>query len=111
MTNILKAIKTIIAHPISDLVDYYHYQSKNRINQMGDALESFIKDVFADTVTESEQQKKLLRYSEVFSYSGNANNPPDLMLRNGDAVRSKENRIFRGWHCLKQFLSKVKVIF
>ena len=88
MTNILKAIKTIIAHPISDLVD--HYQSKNRINQMGDALEYFIKDVFADTVTESEPQKKLLRYSEVFSYTGNANNPPDLILKNGDAVEVKK---------------------
>jgi hypothetical protein len=90
VTNILKAIKTIIAHPISDLVDHYHYQSKNRINQMGDALESFIKDVFADTVTESEPQKKLLRYSEVFSYTGNANNPPDLILKNGDAVEVKK---------------------
>jgi hypothetical protein len=57
---------------------------------MGDALECFIKDIFADTVTESEQQKKLLRYSEVFSSSGNANNPPDLILRRGDAVEVKK---------------------
>jgi hypothetical protein len=88
MTNVLTAIRTIINHPISDLVNYY--QSKNRINQMGEALECFIKDIFADTVTESDQQKKLLRYSEVFSYSGNANNPPDLILRRGDAVEVKK---------------------
>jgi len=88
MTNILTAIRTIINHPISDLVNYY--QSKNRINQIGEALECFIKDIFADTVTESDQQKKLLRYSEVFSYSGNANNPPDLILRRGDAVEVKK---------------------
>jgi len=88
MTNILTAIRTIINHPISDLVNYY--QSKNRINQMGEALECFIKDIFADTVTESDQQKKLLKYSEVFSYSGNANNPPDLILRRGDAVEVKK---------------------
>jgi hypothetical protein len=88
MTNVLTAIRTIINHPISDLVNYY--QSKNRINQMGEALECFIKDIFADTVTESDQQKKLLKYSEVFSYSGNANNPPDLILRRGDAVEVKK---------------------
>lgn len=88
MTNVLTAIRAIINHPISDLVNYY--QSKNRINQMGEALECFIKDIFADTVTESDQQKKLLRYSEVFSYSGNANNPPDLILRRGDAVEVKK---------------------
>ena len=88
MANVLTAIRTIINHPISDLVNYY--QSKNRINQMGEALEGFIKDIFADTVTESDQQKKLLRYSEVFSYSGNANNPPDLILRMGDAVEVKK---------------------
>ncbi len=88
MANILTAIKTIINFPISELVSYY--QSKNRINQMGEALECFIKDIFADTVTESDQQKKLLRYSEVFSYSGNANNPPDLILRDGDAVEIKK---------------------
>jgi hypothetical protein len=47
MTNVLTAIRTIINHPISDLVNYY--QSKNRINQMGKALKCFIKDIFADT--------------------------------------------------------------
>lgn len=88
MANILTAIRTIINFPISELVSYY--QSKNRINQMGEALECFIKDIFADTVTERDQQKKLLRYSEVFSYSGNANNPPDLILRDGDAVEIKK---------------------
>ncbi len=88
MPNILTAIKTLVAHPISDLVSYY--KGSNRINQIGDALECFIKDIFADTVTQSDRQRKLLRYSEVFSYSGNANNPPDLMLRNGDAIKIRQ---------------------
>lgn len=88
MPNILRAIQTIIAHPISDLVSYY--QGKNRINQIGYALEYFIKDIFAETITQSDQQKKLLKYEQVFSYSGNANNPPDLMLKGGDAVEIKK---------------------
>ncbi len=88
MPNILTAIQTLIAHPISDLVSYY--QGKNRINQIGYALEYFIKDIFAETITQSDLQKKLLKYEQVFSYSGNANNPPDLMLKGGDAVEIKK---------------------
>lgn len=88
MANILTAIQTIINNPISDLVSFY--KGKNSINQIGDALECFIKDVFANTVNQTDQQSKLLRYSEIFSYSGNANNPPDLMLKNGDAVEIKK---------------------
>lgn len=85
MTNILTAIKSIINNLISDLVSYY--KSKNRINQIGDALEYFIKDIFADTVSASDFNKKMVKYSEVFSYSGNNNNPPNFMLKNGDAIQ------------------------
>ena len=88
MPNILTAFQTLITHPISDLISYY--KGKNRINQIGDALEFFLKDIFADPVTETDELIKLLKYDEVFSYSGNANNPPDLMLKNGDAVEIKK---------------------
>lgn len=88
MTNVLTAIKAIIEHPISNLVRYY--QGRYRNKQIDDALECFIQDVFADTVTESDKQTKLLRHSEVFSYSGNANSPPNLILKNGDAIKIKQ---------------------
>ncbi|MGQ4649008.1 NgoPII family restriction endonuclease [Lyngbya aestuarii] len=107
MANILRAIKTIVDNPISDLVSYY--KGSNRINQVGDVLECFIKDVFADTVTESDQQRKLLRYSEVFSYSGNANNPPDLMLKNGDAIEVKKIESFRAGIALNSSYPKSKL--
>jgi len=107
MANILRAIKTIVDNPISDLLSCY--KGSNRINQVGDALECFIKDVFADTVTESDQQRKLLRYSEVFSYSGNANNPPDLMLKNGDAIEVKKIESFRTGIALNSSYPKSKL--
>ncbi len=88
MANILKAIKTIADNPMPDLVSYY--KGKNRINSVGDALESFVKDVFANTVSENDERKKLERYNELFSYNGNQNNPPDLMLKNGDAIEVKK---------------------
>jgi len=88
MANLLQAIKTVVDNPISDLLSYY--KGKNRINSVGDALEVFVKDIFADTLHESDESKKLVKYNQVFSYLGNQNNPPDLILRQGDAVEVKK---------------------
>lgn len=88
MANLLQAIKTVVNNPISNLLS--HYKGKNRINNVGDALEVWVKDIFADTLNETDESKKVVRYSNVFSYIGNQNNPPDLMLKNGDAVEVKK---------------------
>ena len=88
MTNILEAIKTIIENPISDIVSYY--QGKNRINSVGDALECFIKDIFSEALNENDLSLKNQRYSEAFSYIGNQNNPPDIILKNSDAIEVKK---------------------
>ncbi|MEG4633438.1 NgoPII family restriction endonuclease [Microcoleus sp. AR_TQ3_B6] len=87
MTNILQAIATIIDNPVPDLVSHYKIQKNNRTNAVGDALEYFVKDAFANTINEPELSNKLEKYDEVFSWMrGNKNNPPDLMIRNGDAI-------------------------
>jgi len=89
MTNFLKAISTIINTQIVDVASFY--KSKNRINAVGDALELFVKDIFANTLKETDEAKKSIVYEQVFSYFGNANNPPDLMLINGgDAIEVKK---------------------
>lgn len=87
MRNIIDAIDTLIHQPILELKQFY--QTSNRANAMGTALEEYIKDLFAGTlnVDESERDKQL---TKVFSYLGNANNPPDMMLRAGDAIEVKK---------------------
>lgn len=52
-------------------------------------MEECVKDMFANTfnMTESERLKKL---NEVFSYLGNNSNPPDAMLKGGDAIEVKK---------------------
>ncbi|MEG4229178.1 NgoPII family restriction endonuclease [Microcoleus sp. N9_B2] len=73
MTNILEAIATIINHPIPDLLS-----SK--------AFESFVKDAFANAINEPEPSKPE-KYDEVFSWIRTTqSNPPNLMIRNGDAI-------------------------
>jgi hypothetical protein len=90
MTNILQAIATIIDNPIRDLLSSYPSPSKNRTQAVGEALEYFVKDAFANTIDEPDFSNKEKKYNELFSFSGNKNNPPDFMLRNGDAIEVKK---------------------
>jgi hypothetical protein len=86
--NTLVAIKNIVTMPIGELQSFY--KSRNRANNMGEALENYIKDVFAGTLHETNEQNRLIRLEEVFSYSGNQNNPPDMIVRNSDAIEVKK---------------------
>ena len=85
--NIIDAIYHLVNQPVIELVEYY--RGKNRANTAGDALEEYIKDLFADSFDLNEAQH-LQRQSEVFSYLGNDRNPPDAMLRGGDAIEIKK---------------------
>jgi hypothetical protein len=87
MANILKTIFKIVNNPIVDVQD--HYESNNRANSAGDALEEYIKDAFADSF-HLEGKEHRDRWSEVFSYLGNQNNPPDAMIKGGDAIETKK---------------------
>lgn len=72
MSNILQAISNIVDHPIPDILNHYKNISNNRINQVGDALEAFIKDAFANTINEVNFTNKSDIYSETFSWIGNS---------------------------------------
>ena len=88
MSNIIQAFINIVNSPIVELVDYYG--GKNRVNSVGKALEIYIQDAFAGTINEIDELKRLERLEKVFSYQGNQNNPPDLILKNSDAIEVKK---------------------
>lgn len=90
MTDILQAITTLVNHPLPNLLDHYRSKSQNRINAVGDALEEYIKDIFADTINETNLECKTNKYNQVFSWQGRQNNPPDLIIRGGDAIEVKK---------------------
>ncbi len=87
-TNILKGLFSLINNPNIDLNT--GYVARNRANNMGDALEYYVKDLFCDTFNEEDQTVINQKYNEYFSYLGNQNNPPDIILRNGDAIEVKK---------------------
>jgi hypothetical protein len=95
VTNILKAIITIKKRKDFDLskinvISKSRASAVNRANNMGEALEFFTKDAFCNTFEETNAQKKKDIYSENFSYLGNQNNPPDIIIKNSDAIEVKK---------------------
>lgn len=88
MANIIDAIINLAKSPVLKLK--LEYQQKNRANDTGTALEQYIKDLFAGTFDRKTESERLECISKTFSYLGNDNNPPDIMLRNGDALEVKK---------------------
>lgn len=86
-TNILNAIINIKNNTDYNLID--KSISKNRMNGMGAALENFIKDAFCNSFNDSSEIRNQ-KYEACFSYLGNQNNPPDVIIKNGDAVEIKK---------------------
>ena len=85
--NIIRAIINIIVH--NDYRLKIISKSKNRVNSVGDSLEEFIKDIFASSINDNDsiRNKKI---ADSFSYLGNSNNPPDIILKNSDAIEVKK---------------------
>lgn len=88
MANLLEALLNISALQSFSLPA--HYGGANRMNNMGVALEYFVKDAFCGTFSTTGVPQKDRVHSRQFSYIGNANNPPDFIVRGGDAVEVKK---------------------
>jgi hypothetical protein len=87
MANIINAIINMVSSPVTMLAS--HYQTNNRANSLGEALEKYVIDLFADSIYSTEEER-LKKTTSVFSYFGNSNNPPDGMLKGGDAIEVKK---------------------
>jgi len=106
-TNIIIAISNIIRNPILNIVSYY--RSSNRINNVGEALEFYVKDVFCDSLNIKDVSEKIKTYNKYFSYLGNQNNPPDIMIKGGDAFEIKKVEGFNSGLALNSSYPKDKI--
>lgn len=86
--NILRAILNIASYKNNDLKSYASTYL-NRINATGEQLEFYIKDAIASSFR-IPQTKKEEAYSKVFSWLGNQNHPPDIIIKNSDAFEIKK---------------------
>jgi len=88
MENILDAIYNI--SQLKDLKVKAITFGSNRANNMGEGLESFVKDAFSNMFYEADKNIRNKIYNKVFSFQGSKRNPPDFMLRNGAAIEVKK---------------------
>lgn len=87
MSNIIDAIINLVNYKNNSLLE--NTAGNNRANNSGDGLEEYVKDLFAGTFNKDGAQR-LEKISNTFSYLGNNSNPPDAMLREGDAIEVKK---------------------
>ena len=88
MSNFLDAINNICSNPVTELKQ--HFSGLNRMNARGKNLEIYIQDVFSNSINEKQNKIRDKNIYDTFSYLGNQNNPPDMMLRSGDAIEVKK---------------------
>ncbi|HBB03033.1 MAG: type II site-specific deoxyribonuclease, type II restriction enzyme [Candidatus Peregrinibacteria bacterium GW2011_GWF2_38_29] len=106
MTNLLIALKNLIMIQSADIEAYS--KSSNRANSMGDALEIYIRDLFCGSSNAKREEKDLI-YNNHFSYLGNQNNPPDLIIKGGDALEVKKIESLRSGIALNSSYPKDKL--
>ncbi len=90
MTNILEAIYNIVNYKKFEIINIY--SGRNRVNNIGEALENYIKDAFAGTFRITDELTKMQIYNQKFSWLGSQNNPPDIMIKKGDAIEVKKTQ-------------------
>lgn len=91
MSNIINAICNLVENPQTELLR--KGESHNRANSMGEALEEYIKDLFAGVSENAVDEMRDELIQGAFSYTGNQSNPPDAMLwggNKGDAIEIKK---------------------
>jgi hypothetical protein len=91
MSNILKAFINIVNNyqvNVSNITS-----GNNRANNMGEGLESYVKDAFSGTFSELDKKKKKEKFRDNFSYEGSKTRIPDLILKNGDAIEIKKTEV------------------
>src|SRR3989344_4112143 len=86
--NILRAILNISSFENYNLKNYAS-NYLNRVNAVGDQLEFYIKDSLASSFKVSSEKKHEV-YSKTFSWLGNQNHPPDLIIKGSDAFEIKK---------------------
>ena len=92
--NLLTAIKNISDFKTNDLRNYFTTYAI-RINAVGEQLEYYVKDAIRGSFKSAKAQKDTDRYKGIFSYLGNQNNPPDLIIKSGDAFEVKKIQTFK----------------
>jgi hypothetical protein len=106
-TSILKALIFIINNKLFN-TDKAKSSYQVRINNSGVDFEELIKKALICRLNATEAEEINLQ-AEYFSYIANQNNPPDLIIKNGDAIEIKKIESFNGDISLNSSFPKNKL--
>ena len=91
MTNILQAFINIVNNYQVNITNVTN--GSNRANNMGEGLETYIKEAFSNTFLESNKKIKKQKFRDCFSYEGSKTRIPDLILKDSDAIEIKKTEV------------------
>jgi len=91
MSNLLKAIINIVDNYTINISNVTN--GNNRATNMGEGLETYIQNSFANNFIEEDEHQKKVNFRNTFSYKGTKNRIPDLILKNSDAIEIKKTEL------------------
>ena len=94
--NILTAIKNISNFKTNNMTEYFKDYAPSKIKTVREQTEYYVKDAISDSFNSVKDKKLADRYNGVFSYIGNKNQPPDMIIRSGDALVVKTVKTYKG---------------
>jgi hypothetical protein len=89
-TNLIRALININHKPNQFLRSHDSTDSKNSVSKTGKALELYVQDMFCDVSFDSDKETREQAYKTHLSWFGRGDNPPDFMIKEGDAVEVKK---------------------
>lgn len=92
MTSLLNALMHIKKYGDNDLRVIVAVTNPNqpRVNREGTRFDAYIKDALCNSFSIKDPVKKMQKYIAAFSYFDHQNNPPDIIIRQGDAIEVKK---------------------
>jgi hypothetical protein len=94
--NILTAIKNISYFRTNNMREYFEDYARSQIKTVRQQIEYYVKDAISGSFKSIKDKKPTDRYYGVFSYIGNKNKPPDMIIQDGDAIVIKTIKTYKG---------------
>ena len=96
--NIITALLNIKKHRDNDLGKIVSIVNSEqpKVNKEGSPFDGYIKDAFCNSFSIKNPNEKMKAYLNNFSYLGSQNNPPDIIVRGGDAIEVKKVKSITG---------------
>jgi hypothetical protein len=109
--NILTAIKNISDFKTNNLRECFKDYPPSQVKTVRQQIEYYVKNAISGTLNSKKDKKLTDRYNGVFSYLGNKNKPPDMILQGGDAVVIKTIKTNRGSLTINNLPPKNRLIW